>query len=58
LTAGSQQLSADGCGVFASVLFFVGLSSKLPNPKGGPAILVVGIIVFIPATVLTFPIEV
>ncbi|MGI9649246.1 MAG: hypothetical protein ACR2OI_12060 [Acidimicrobiia bacterium] len=46
--------------VFASVLFFVGLSSKLPNPKSGLAILIVGIVLFIgaAATVLTFPIEV
>lgn len=46
--------------VFASVLFFVGLSSKLPNPKSGLAILIVGIVLFIAAsaTVLTFPIEI
>jgi hypothetical protein len=45
--------------VFASVLFFVGLSSKLPNPKSALAILIVGIILFAgaSATVLTFPIE-
>ena len=46
--------------VFASVLFFVGLSSKLPNPKSGLAILIVGIVLFVAAAavVLTFPIEI
>jgi len=45
--------------VFASVLFSVGLSRKLPNPKSGRAVLIVGIVLFIgaPTTVLTFPIE-
>lgn len=46
--------------VFASVLFFVGLSSKLPNPKSGLAILIIGIVLFVgaAAVVLTFPIEI
>lgn len=46
--------------IFASVLFFVGLSSKLANPKSGLAILIVGIVLFVggAVTLLTFPIQI
>ncbi len=46
--------------IFASVLFLVGLSSKLANPKSGLAILMVGIVLFVggAVTLLTFPIQI
>ena len=46
--------------IFASVLFFVGLSSKLKNPRSGVAILLIGIALFVAAAITesTFPIEI
>lgn len=46
--------------IFASVLFFVGLSSKLQNPRTGLAMLIIGAALFIGASavLLTFPIEI